>query len=569
MERGEILEELRQEGQVDSTGRFTLDAARAREKMKRYQLPDPHHYVLRVVQAAVASGASRIDLEVDADDCWIRFDARPPGPAELAGLFDNLFRSARDPASRALRALAIGLNSALALDPAWIRLDSQDGAEGWSLFVEAAGQRVEAWPGAPGRASGVHIHVRQRHSWRVLGRFLRGFVALHPEARVAHEHCRWCPVPVRVNGKVANAGFLGGMADVGEALLRREIEGKGYRALVALPTRPEQRSSLEIVVDGVSLETRTLDLGPLSVRGVVFASELTCNISQSGVVLDEAWRSLLHDLRRRLRRLVVELARRLPEQPALGPHLLQAVARQGLRADQDWRHWKEVKTSLLDAPVFPVTGGGTTSLRSLLVQYEETHWPPTAPLPRDLPAGASPLVVPAMQGDPALVLQAIFPQAGKAAPPREVPLERHPEESVRESTPRRAEAPTAPPQLVEPLLESLRAELRTLRERGHPELSENLLGSLRLGPVPRGNLWALEPGGGNPTLASNHALVRRLLASQPHPRALVVGLVSSFYSALRRANPSLRRKQEKAFHDRILDRILESPEVEGLPQQPV
>ena len=34
----ELIDELRGEGEVDSRGRFTLDPAKAREKMRRFQL---------------------------------------------------------------------------------------------------------------------------------------------------------------------------------------------------------------------------------------------------------------------------------------------------------------------------------------------------------------------------------------------------------------------------------------------------------------------------------------------------------------------------------------------------
>lgn len=51
-----LLNDYKETGITDSEGAFTIDFARAREKMARFQLPDPHHLFLKFVQAANLAG---------------------------------------------------------------------------------------------------------------------------------------------------------------------------------------------------------------------------------------------------------------------------------------------------------------------------------------------------------------------------------------------------------------------------------------------------------------------------------------------------------------------------------
>jgi hypothetical protein len=71
-----LLEELRAGGELDSSGRFTLDRAQARAKMQKFQLVDARRYVLELVQAAVLRGATAIAFDIDADDMHMRFDGQ-------------------------------------------------------------------------------------------------------------------------------------------------------------------------------------------------------------------------------------------------------------------------------------------------------------------------------------------------------------------------------------------------------------------------------------------------------------------------------------------------------------
>ena len=70
----DLISDLRNEGEVVSEGRFTLDRDKAREKMRQFQLADPRAYVLELVQAAVLKGAAEIAFDIDADDSFSLYE---------------------------------------------------------------------------------------------------------------------------------------------------------------------------------------------------------------------------------------------------------------------------------------------------------------------------------------------------------------------------------------------------------------------------------------------------------------------------------------------------------------
>ena len=56
----ELIAGLQSDAEFDSDGGFSLDREKAREKMRQFQLADPHRYVLLLVEAAVLRGATTI-----------------------------------------------------------------------------------------------------------------------------------------------------------------------------------------------------------------------------------------------------------------------------------------------------------------------------------------------------------------------------------------------------------------------------------------------------------------------------------------------------------------------------
>src|SRR5437899_2754893 len=103
-----------------ASGHLRVDAARAIAKLREYQLADRTAWILEAIRAAVASGATQIELRGDANDIWLTWDG-PPWPAEdLPRLFDELVSPEAASERHHLRLLAAGVNSALGMNPAYV-----------------------------------------------------------------------------------------------------------------------------------------------------------------------------------------------------------------------------------------------------------------------------------------------------------------------------------------------------------------------------------------------------------------------------------------------------------------
>lgn len=144
---------------------FTIDPDKALQKLGRLQLPGPDHYLLKLVQGAVQSGAER--LRIDVGWRYLVMEFVPLGEVEpnLYGLLG--------PAC-ATRSLAVGINSC----PYPLRWEQDRTA-----WMFAAGRSWQEKLSTP--RQGVRILVQR---W------------FGNEAEWLKERCRWCPVPIVFNG---------------------------------------------------------------------------------------------------------------------------------------------------------------------------------------------------------------------------------------------------------------------------------------------------------------------------------------------------------------------------------
>ncbi len=192
----DLVAELGGAGRLHSTGSFTLDRDVAREKMAKFQLADPHSYVLELVQAAHLKGARRMDFRIDTNDTHARFYGRPFTLGQLERLYDAVLNDTHTADEKAQRLLALGLHTALGLKPKYILVASGNGERG---------SRLELRPGAEDRlleldspVQGTTIHVRTS-----LGRTLTrlGQDGRLPEEKVLRERCGYERMLVVLDGK--------------------------------------------------------------------------------------------------------------------------------------------------------------------------------------------------------------------------------------------------------------------------------------------------------------------------------------------------------------------------------
>jgi len=125
-----VLEGLKSEGELNSSGVFTVDLKKALPKLEKFQLPKPHFGLLKIVQSAVVAGATRLNCSFDPLNIRLEHNGTPPSPEELGNILSYLMEPDFPTHNRSLRDLAIGINTTLARGGRWVEVKVKDG-EGW------------------------------------------------------------------------------------------------------------------------------------------------------------------------------------------------------------------------------------------------------------------------------------------------------------------------------------------------------------------------------------------------------------------------------------------------------
>lgn len=294
-----LLSEARSGCTSVEQGSFKLDWRRALDKIKRFKLADPHLYVLELVQAAVAAGASSVAVRMDSDDMFMEFDGTPYARAELENVFEHLF--SQDRSTARLTGLALGVNTGLGMNPRFITVESGDGVSGVRLRLSSLHNlRVESI-GGPAAPNGTRIHLRERMSWKVVG---EAVWKRNPEELILQRHCRYAPIPVTLAGSDLRSPLLH------EPLARMPFRGRNGRGEVALPYAPEPKSHLVFCLNGVVISdqpgrpTRRA-MGGLGFHGFMDSPFLTRNASHTDIVRNKVYNrcgDTLHTAARRLLR---------------------------------------------------------------------------------------------------------------------------------------------------------------------------------------------------------------------------------------------------------------------------
>ena len=180
----DLLGELASEGTRAASGSFGIDAERAREKMQKFQLANPYAYVLELVQAAHLLGASKIDIEVDADELWMTFDGEPFSPAELGEIYSAAMGSRESARARASWHIAIAFNALSRLDPKIISITAAD-AQGQGTRLDFTSEKdfevIDLEGDHDLEAGHMQVYVRERARLKHLEEFFTKFYGSLPE----------------------------------------------------------------------------------------------------------------------------------------------------------------------------------------------------------------------------------------------------------------------------------------------------------------------------------------------------------------------------------------------------
>lgn len=292
----QVIARARMAGDIGFTERrqFKLARARAIEKLRRFALADPYFYILELIQAAIASGATWVDVgcgEGNADDVRVSWTGGTHlREAELGALFDFLFAS-KDRADLAqVRSLALGVNALMLFAPSMIVIESGDGSEtGTTRMVIRQGIDQVDVGRAQGALAGTYVRAvgldrakvgreTNRHGTRDGGL----------EYTTIEVRCLTAPVPIVFNGQSVFGWARQKIPRLAYDKIVEFDEGDLYGVLGLKPRGGQP--SFQLLTHGVWVQSYQHELvGKHPFGGIVCFDRLRKTVDHSGFVRDEVF----------------------------------------------------------------------------------------------------------------------------------------------------------------------------------------------------------------------------------------------------------------------------------------
>lgn len=296
-----LLASLEAEAEIVDHGEFTIDQAKARDKLRDYQLADPHAWVLLVVELAALLGARAVYFDyTQAEQTQIRFRSGGFTREQLAEPLSGVFAATDgvDAAERARRRawqkLAIALNALLGRATR-IELACLDAA--------GRGQRM-CWTGDPeGRVALDEIDRDPEQAGNHLT--VVGTRHVDRETELLRRACRCSPLLVMAGSEKLSHGWKAafepeqGRDDDQEPtpIATTPIRDEEFRSLgLATQTRSRGKARLRIQTNGVFAED--IDLEGFRPGFLAIADlDLARDLAQSLVLRDAAFEQMLQWVR--------------------------------------------------------------------------------------------------------------------------------------------------------------------------------------------------------------------------------------------------------------------------------
>lgn len=316
MDLDRLLQQEAGVGRLDSSGQFSVDLQKMRVKLSQYQLAEPGFYVLKMIQAAVASGSERVEVALKSGRVEVAFDQAPPLTSVLEAL-------ALRGSHRAARHLAVGLNAAMNV------ADRVAWTVGNRMLVLTRTETEVAEATGP---EGVVVKKTKR--------LLALPASTRSERDAVYSRCQWTPAEVLLDGqplagpfppcaraawheRLSQPFYLMRHYDLGKGLrlpgpdlglqARRvggawvaEAPARSWltefstfrpvddgrlecRAVFGLPLGLEGASAVVFLLDGVALDPEVVPGGPPGALALVAAPELSVDLSQFKAVQDHVY----------------------------------------------------------------------------------------------------------------------------------------------------------------------------------------------------------------------------------------------------------------------------------------
>ncbi|MFH2005995.1 MAG: hypothetical protein ABI333_05345 [bacterium] len=289
---GAVVARSRLPGGFSERKTFTLARSRAIRKMREFALADPYYFVLELIQAAVANGATYINVATDDKTFTLSYTRGYFREEELGQLFDFLFAGKDRTDIGHVRELALGINALFLFNPDRIVVESGDGTLQGTTRMEVTQGAEHVTIGKP-KAPLRGTYIRADNVNR---RAVRKKTALEPlpgmpmEAAAIEERCLTAPIPLLVN----DTPLFGYTVRRIPRLLgyRRTIEFDEGDLFGALGVEPlEFTASFKLLTYGVWIQSVSQDLlgGGVGVGGILCFDRLHKTADHAGIVHDEVW----------------------------------------------------------------------------------------------------------------------------------------------------------------------------------------------------------------------------------------------------------------------------------------
>lgn len=288
--------------QVVARGRIRVDARRALAKLREHLLIDLHLYATEIARSAVAAKAKTLDIDYDVDDVILTFDGVPAAPNDLPRLLDHVLGDGQS-SDRHLRSLALGVNAALGLAPAYVDIFVRPKGEARTArirFVPAVLESEDGelpsieWitppKGMPEQGTRVQFHRR-------IG---MGLLKRAASRETPREILFLADALHGISLQVTSRGAPFALSPRARVLLRVPFKERDFRhgtlEILAAPAG----SQIEWLELGVTLVRKTFLADPilpsiphaqieLPIRVIIDADELPTNASRSSLREDVPW----------------------------------------------------------------------------------------------------------------------------------------------------------------------------------------------------------------------------------------------------------------------------------------
>ncbi len=277
----EVIRRSREVGKFSERKEFSIAKARAIQKLRKFALKTPSHYILELIQAAVANRATYLNIDVDLDTTRIAWTGGGFALKELQQIFDYIFSDHQETENAAIQQLAIGINALLVFEPQRIIIESGQGTIATSTRIEIDPTSMQITSGRPDEPlNGTYILAEDKNGMK--GR----------EVELISERCLALFIPIIVNDV-----FLAGYSSIRSPRLlgvKKSVqfdEGDFYGSIAL--SLGENTGNFLVLTHGVWIQTVKHELGlPQTFGGIIGFDSLNKTVDRASIVEDEKWREM-------------------------------------------------------------------------------------------------------------------------------------------------------------------------------------------------------------------------------------------------------------------------------------